>query len=80
MMRTPIIWTNVLYDNKIIPVSIVVCPKTLRSAVFEGKLKSKYYKDDRLIFENEEKSLVPIDVNIAIDGEYNLEINKFNIS
>lgn len=75
-MRTPIIWTNILSDNKVIPVSIVVCPRTLRSSVFEGKLKSKYYKDDRLILENEEKSLIPIDANVAIDTEYNLEINK----
>jgi len=76
MARTPIIWTEVMTDNKLIPVSIVMCPRTLRASVFEGKLKSKYYKGDRLILENEEKSLIPIDMNIAIDDEYNLEINK----
>jgi hypothetical protein len=75
-MKTPIIWTQILSDNKVIQVSIVICPKTLRASVFEGKLKSKYYKDDRLILENEEKSLIPIDANIAIDTEFNLEINK----
>lgn len=75
-MKTPIIWTNIYSEDKIIDVSIVICPRTLRCAVFEGHLKSKFYKADRLILENKEKSLLPIDLNIAIDNEYNLEINK----
>jgi hypothetical protein len=75
-LKTPIIWTEIYSEDKIINVSIIVCPITLRCAVFEGKFKSKYYKDDRLILENEEKSLIPIDLNIALDNEYNLELNK----
>ena len=75
-IKTPIIWTEIYSEDKIINVSIIVCPRTLRCAVFEGKFKSKYYKDDRLILENEEKSLIPIDLNISIDNEYNLELNK----
>ena len=75
-LKTPIIWTQIYSDDKVINVSIIVCPKTLRCAVFEGKFKSKYYKDDRLILGNEEKSLIPIDLNIAVDNEYNLELNK----
>jgi hypothetical protein len=75
-IKTPIIWTEIYSEDKIINVSIIVCPRTLRCAVFEGKFKSKYYKDDRLFLENEEKSLIPIDLNISIDNEYNLELNK----
>jgi hypothetical protein len=75
-MKTPIVWTNIYSEDKIVEVSIIVCPRTLRCAVFEGHFKAKFYKDDRLILENEEKSLIPIDLNIAIDNEYNLELNK----
>jgi len=77
MLKTPIIWVKIYTDNKQIDASIVVCPRTLRSSVFEGKLKSlKYDNDDRLILEKEDKSLISIDVNISIDLESNLEINK----
>ena len=76
LLKTPIIWTKMYTENKIKDVSIVVCPRTLRSCVFDGKLKSKYYDGEKLILENQEKSLIPIDFNISVDLDNNLEINK----
>jgi hypothetical protein len=75
-LKTPIIWTNIFLDNKSVDVSIVVCPRTLRSSVFEGKLKALQYDGDRLILEKEDKSFVPIDLNISIDVNSELESNK----
>lgn len=76
LLKTPIIWTKVYTDNKAKNVTIALCPRTLRASMFDGKLKAKHYDGDRLILETEEKSLIPIDLNIAIDLESNLEINK----
>ena len=75
-LKTPIIWTKIFIDNKTLDVSIIVCPRTLRSSVFEGKLKSVKYEGERLILEDEEKSLIPIDLNISIDINSELEPNK----
>ena len=75
-LRTPIIWTKIYQDNKALDASIVVCPRTLRSSVFEGKLKSVKYQEERLILEDEKKTIIPIDLNIAIDINSELEINK----
>jgi len=75
-LKTPIIWTKIYQDTKEIDASIVVCPRTLRSSVFEGKLKSIKYQDDRLILEGTEKSLIPIDLNIAVDINSELELSK----
>jgi len=74
--KTPIIWTNIYLDNKAIDASIVVCPRTLRSSVFEGKLKFSQYDGERLILEKKDKTLVPIDLNISIDINAELEPNK----
>lgn len=74
--KTPIIWTKIYSDNKSIDASIVVCPRTLRSSVFEGKLKYSQYDGERLILEREDKSLIPIDLNISIDVNSELEPNK----
>jgi hypothetical protein len=76
ILKTPIVWTKMYKEDKIKDVSIVVCPRTLRSCVFDGKLKSKYYDGEKLILENQEKSLIPIDFNISVDLDNNLEINK----
>jgi len=75
-LKTPIIWTKYYTDKKVIDVSIVVCPRTLRSCVFEGKLKSKHYDNEDLYLTNDEKSLIPIDINILIDKNSEIEINK----
>jgi hypothetical protein len=75
-LKTPIIWTKIYQDNKALDASIVVCPRTLRSSVFEGKLKFSQYDDERLILEKEDKTLVPIDLNISIDINSELEPNK----
>ena len=75
-LKTPIIWTQLYKEDKLEDVSIVCCPRTLRASVFDGKLKSKYYDNERLILETEDKSLTPIDLNVAIDDNNNLEINK----
>ena len=75
-LKTPIIWTKIFQDNKAIDASIVVCPITLRSSVFEGKLKAVQYDGDRLILENEDKTLIPIDLNISVDINSELEPNK----
>lgn len=76
MLKTPIIWTKIYKENKTKDVTIALCPRTLRASMFEGKLKAKHYDGERLILETEEKSLIPIDLNIAIDLESNFEINK----
>jgi hypothetical protein len=76
LLKTPIIWTKVYTENKAQDVSIVLCPRTLRASVFNGKLKSLKYDDETLILEKEDKSLIPIDLNVSIDTESNLEINK----
>jgi hypothetical protein len=75
-LKTPIIWTKIYQDTKQIDASIVVCPRTLRSSVFEGKLKSVKYQNERLILKNEENTLIPIDLNIAIDINLELEPSK----
>lgn len=75
-LKTPIIWTQIYKEDKPKDVSIVCCPRTLRASVFDGKLKSKYYDDERLILETNEKSLLPIDLNIALDNNNELELNK----
>ena len=76
-LKTPIIWTKIYKDNSAIDASIVVCPHTLRASVFENKLKSvKYDDNDRLILTDDEKTLIPIDLNIAIDINSELEPNK----
>jgi len=75
-LKTPVIWTKIFQDNKAIDASIIVCPHTLRASVFEGKLKSVKYEDERLILQNEEKSLIPIDLNISIDINSDLELHK----
>jgi hypothetical protein len=75
-LKTPIIWAKYYTDKKVIDVSIIVCPRTLRSCVFEGKLKSKYYNNEDLFLINNEKSLIPIDINILIDKNSEIEINK----
>ncbi len=76
LLKTPIIWTKLYADSKTIDVSIVLCPKTLRASVFDGKLKSLKYDQDRLILEKKDKSIIPIDLNVAIDLDSNFEINK----
>jgi len=76
LLKTPIIWTKMYTDNKAKDVSIIMCPRTLRASVFDGKFKSLKYDEERLILEKEDKSLVPIDLNIAIDLDSNLELNK----
>jgi hypothetical protein len=76
LLKTPIIWTKIYTENKAKDVSIVLCPRTLRASVFDGKLKSLKYDDETLILEKEDKSLIPIDLNVSIDTESNLEINK----
>lgn len=75
-LKTPIIWAKIYQDNKALDASIVVCPQTLRSSVFEGKLKFSQYDGERLILEKEDKTLVPIDLNISIDINSELEPNK----
>jgi hypothetical protein len=76
-LKTPIIWTKIYKDNSAIDASIVLCPRTLRASVFENKLKSvKYDKNDRLILTDDEKSLIPIDLNIAVDINAELEPSK----
>lgn len=76
-LRTPIIWTKIYKDNTIIDASIVLCPHTLRASVFEKKLRSlKYDKNDRLILTDDDNSLIPIDLNIAIDINLELESTK----
>ena len=76
-LKTPIIWTKLYKDDTVIDASIVVCPRTLRASVFENKLKSvKYEKNDRLILIDDEKSLIPIDLNVAVDINLELEPNK----
>lgn len=75
-LKTPIIWTKIFQDNKALDASIVVCPRTLRSSVFEGKLIFSQYDGERLILEKEDKTLVPIDLNISIDINSELEPNK----
>jgi hypothetical protein len=75
-LKTPVIWTKYYSDKKALDISIVVCPRTLRACIFEGKLKPKYYKNDDLFLENEEKSIIPIDINISIDLNSEIEINK----
>ncbi len=80
LLKTPIIWTKLYAESKTIDISVVLCPRTLRASVFEGKLKSLKYdytnNADRLILEKKDKSIIPIDLNVAIDLESNLEINK----
>ena len=75
-LKTPIIWTKIYKDTKQIDASIVLCPRTLRASVFEGKLKSVKYQDERLILEDAEHTLIPIDVNVAIDINSELEPSK----
>ncbi len=76
-LRTPVIWINYYTDKKVLPVSITVCPRTLRSCVFEGKLRPKYYDGENMFLENEKDgSLIPIDMNISIDNNAEIEINK----
>jgi hypothetical protein len=76
MLKTPLISTQIYYENEIKNATIVLCPYTLRAVMFEGNLKSSYYDDDRLILKNEENTLIPIDINISIDMENNFEITK----
>jgi len=75
-LKTPIIWTKYYEAGKAKDVSIVVCPRTMRSCVFPGKLHTKYYDGNNLYLENEEESLIPIDINISIDLHSEVEINK----
>lgn len=75
-LKTPIIWAKHYSDKKIIDVSIIVCPRTLRACVFEGKLKTKYYNNDDLYLISNENLIVPIDLNISIDMNSEIEINK----
>lgn len=77
LLKTPIIWTKFYDDKKVKDVSIVICPRTLRGSIFDGKLKSKHYdNNDRLILETDEKTIIPIDANISIDSNLDILTNK----
>jgi hypothetical protein len=77
LLKTPIIWTKFYDDKKAKDVSIVICPRTLRGSIFDGKLKSKYYdNNDRLILETDEKTIISIDANISVDSNLDILSNK----
>jgi hypothetical protein len=75
-LKTPVIWTTYYSDEKPIDVSIIVCPRTLRSVIYEGKLTPIYYKNEDLILENKDKNIISIDSNITVDKNSEIEINK----
>jgi hypothetical protein len=76
MLRYPIIWTKLYTDTKIIDVSIVLCVRTLQISMFDSTLKFHSYIKNKLFLSNNENSLIPIDNNISIDIDKNLEYNK----
>jgi hypothetical protein len=76
MLKYPIIWTKLYLENNIQDVSIVLCLKTFQIIMFDGKLEYNSYNKNLLILTNDKKELIPINNNILIDKNKNLDFNK----
>ena len=57
-------------------ITIIVCPLSLRSTMLKGKFKINSYSNTRLILEDNEDNVIPIDMNHKIDSKFVIQTNK----
>jgi hypothetical protein len=67
MLIYSILYDKYITDDNKYDITLVVCPRSLRSVVFKGHYKIKLYDDDKMILEDEEKNILPIDLSVKID-------------
>lgn len=74
----PIIYDIFFTENQKYNITIVVCPVTLRSAIFKGLFEFETYTDYKMILKEKENQnvLIPIDMGLKINQKYIIEENK----
>jgi len=72
----PIIYDKFIDNDKSYDMTIVLCPITLQSVILKGKFKFKTYEKLTMILEDDEGSMLPIDMGYKIDKKYIIRTNK----
>ena len=72
----PIIYDKHANEDIVEDITIVVCPISLRTSMLKGKFKINSYSDTKLILEDNEDNIIPIDKNHKIDSKFIIEVNK----
>ena len=76
-LEFPIIYLDYLNDEskKIMTMSLLLCPMTLRTTCVEGKFIFKKYIGGNMAFENDEKEIIHIDIGYKINTDF--EMTKY---